>query len=156
MHQQPLPILSLVAQNFLFQSAVCYFCSKLLQFFCGHMFPNPCWTWISAPWASTQFSYLSCLWSSQNKKYVFVSINKITPVLTDLLQLETQGMPTFCARLLYNVHDRNTGCRQLCSDALPCKSSIGQGLDSVSLIGSIKTHWKAVRNTTGCSNHDAK
>ncbi len=38
MHQQPLPILSLVAQNFMFQPAVLLLLFQALASFCGHMF----------------------------------------------------------------------------------------------------------------------
>ncbi len=38
MHQQPLPILSLVAQNFMFQPAVLLLLFQALATFCGYMF----------------------------------------------------------------------------------------------------------------------
>ncbi len=74
----------LLLNIFCFNQQFCYFCSKEskpLNFFVAICFPNPCWTLVSAPWASTQSSYLSCFWSSLNKRFVFVSINKISPGL---------------------------------------------------------------------------
>ncbi len=112
MHQQPLPVLSLeLLKNLSFNQQFCYFCSKLLQFFAAICFPNSCWTWISAPWTSTLSSYLSYSWSTPNKKFVFASMNKNIPGLTDLLHPDplngkNRGTPLLCARLLYSMHVR--------------------------------------------------
>jgi hypothetical protein len=61
----------LLLKIFCFNQQFYLFFFKLLQLF----WPYPCWTWISA-WASTQSTYLSCVWSSLNKKFVFVSRTK--------------------------------------------------------------------------------
>jgi hypothetical protein len=134
-----------------FNQQFCCFCSKLSQFFVAICFPNPCWTWISAPsactflffvftdlnfsiflrwkcqqWnvsassASTQSSYLCCSWSAPNKKFVFLSMNKIISCLTDLLHQDSlNGSEKHRATPLF-THACYAQRPQRCADARPC------------------------------------
>ncbi len=126
MRQQPLPILSCCSKFYVSTSSSVTSVPSSRIFLWPYVFP------VRAGLGSVllepaQSSYLSCSWSALNKKFVFVSMNKITPCLIDLLHQDPlngsekhRGTPLFRSRLLYNVHVLRTQHLQLCADASPC------------------------------------
>jgi hypothetical protein len=91
---------------------------------------------VTVPVEPAHFSYLSCSWSVQNKKIVFVSMNKITLGLTDLLHQDPLNSSKKHRDTPLSVHACYSTCRygglSVCSDARMlalAKARIGLGWD---------------------------
>jgi hypothetical protein len=124
MHQQPLPILSFVAQNFLFQQAVLLLLFQALAIFCGHMFSQSLLD-LDQCSLSQHTVFIPELLMVCSEQEICICINEQNG-LTDLLHQDPlnssekhRGTPLFCTRLLYNVHVLRTQRPQRCVDARP-------------------------------------
>ncbi len=130
MHQQPLPILSLVSQNFMFQPAVLLLLFQALAIFCTRL--KSFQTAFSHFRANSLLDLDQCSFSQHtvfipellmvcSKQQICICINEQNNSWSHRsISEKHRGTPLFCACLLYNLHLPRTQRPQRCADACPC------------------------------------